>query len=176
MNPTLQAQFNDIESSRKALFSYLAKYPDEVLNKQPAPGSWSAVQVIEHLLSSEEASLKYLQKKTLDTSKAQKAGLAGKWRLLKTKLVFAVPLKFKAPEALAPDNAFVKLADLEQRYNNVRSATIQLLGKLSDSELEKELWKNIISGKMNVYQMLEFFGFHFDRHRAQIERAVKQVQ
>ncbi len=176
MSTRLNTQFNELEKSRKALFDSLQKYPDEVLNKQPAPGKWSVVQVMEHLMASEGASLQYLKKKTLDTSRAQPAGFKGQWRLFITKLIFYSPASFGAPSALEPPATFIPLKQVEADWAKLRGDTFQLLSKLSETELKKELWKHIISGKMNIYQMLEFFGIHFKRHQKQIERTLKQVQ
>lgn len=176
MSAKLKSQFDALETSRKALFDSLKKYPDELLNKNPAPDKWSAVQVIEHLLASETASLNYLKKKTLDTSKSKHAGLTGKRRLFVAKLFFYAPLSFKAPSALEPSANFATLAELDTQWIKVRNETYTLISKLSDEELEKDLWRHLIAGKMNIYQMLDFFGIHFNRHRKQIERTLEMVK
>jgi uncharacterized damage-inducible protein DinB len=176
MNARLQTQFDALEKSRKALFDELKDYPDELLNKKPAADKWSAAQVLEHLVASETASLNYLQKKTLDTSRSKHAGFSGKRRLLVTKLVFYWPLSFKAPPALEPSTSFATLKELQLRWDKVRNETLGILSKLSNQELEKDLWRHLIAGKMNIYQMLEFFGIHFNRHRKQIEQALSVVK
>ena len=175
MNAKLQAQFNGLEKSRKDLFNDLRSYDDEVFNKKPSPKAWSIAQVIEHLVIAEEASLKYLQKKTLDTSKVPVAGLGSKWRFMLTNTVFVLNISFKAPPVMSPPESFVTTRQLEQRWAKVRADTFELLNKLPEEDLKKEIWKHVISGKMNIYQMYSFFNIHFNRHRKQVYRTVAEV-
>ena len=172
MATKFETRFNDIETSRKNLLAELKQYPDDLLNKKPSDKAWSPIQVMEHLMISEEASLKYLQKKTLDTSKSHNAGLKGKWRLFITKAMFGTPFTFKAPTLLNPTNKYATLAEVETSWNKIRSDLFQLLNKLPAKELEKDIWKHAIAGKMNIYHMVEFIDFHFNRHRKQIERTI----
>ncbi len=177
MNSTFETQFEALETSRKNLFKKLAAYSNETLNRKPSPEAWSVVQVIEHLMVSEEASLKYLQKKTLDISKAQRTGFKNKWKLLLTKAVFYLPFKFKAPASMVPmpSEALATLNELDSKWAKTRADMFQLISKLQDADMEKELWKHVVSGKMNLYQMVDFFDFHFKRHLKQIERTIEQV-
>ncbi|MDB5281845.1 MAG: hypothetical protein JWO06_920 [Bacteroidota bacterium] len=175
MEKIFEAKYGVIEASRKNLLNNLKKYPDDILNKKPSPQAWSVVQVIEHLMASEELSLKYLQKKTQDTSKSKNAGLTGKWRLFITKAMFSVPVKFKSPALLNPPADFVSLNDLETKWEQIRHDLFQLLSKLPAKDLQKDIWKHAVAGKMNVFQMVEFFNFHFKRHRKQITRTIAQV-
>ena len=173
MNTKITDRTSALESKRKALFSKLTAYSDELINKKPDANSWSVAQVIEHLITAEEASLKYLQKKTLDTSKAAKAGWKSKRNLLLTKAACFMPFKFKAPpEPMKPAEVFMPLKELEVKWSGIRKSTNDILDRLSDDELGKELWKHYIAGKMNIYQMLDFFETHFDRHVQQIERTI----
>ncbi len=175
MNAKLQAAFNAIEKSRKDLFEDLMNYDDEVINKKPSPNAWSIAQVAEHLIIAEEYSLKYLQKKTQDTSKVPVAGLSSKWRFFLTNSVFVLNINFKAPEVVIPTNTFATVDQLNERWNKVRSGTFELLNKLPDADLKKEIWKHAVSGKMNVYQMVAFFNMHFNRHRKQVYRTLAEV-
>ena len=71
MNAQLEKEFTQLETERKNLFSELKNYSDDVINKKPRPEAWSVAEVIIHLITAEEMSLKYLSKKIQDTSKAQ---------------------------------------------------------------------------------------------------------
>lgn len=175
MTAELEAAYSKIESERKNLFNRLANYPDEVLNKKPAPDKWSVAEVIGHLMVAEEASLKYLQKKTQDMSKERKAGFSGWRRLATIKLVFILPIKFKAPDITNPPKEFKSLKELDEKWAADRKATYDIINRLSDADARKTIWKHTLAGKMNIYQMLDFFDFHFRRHSGQIERTLKAV-
>ena len=175
MNAKLQKQFDTLEKGRKGLFDDLKAYKDETINQKPSPDAWSIAQVIEHLIMSEELSLQYLKKKTLDTSKVPVAGLASQWRFLLTRTVFMLNIKYKAPSLIVPQSDFVSVKELDARWTRVRNDTYTLLNSLPDGDLKKEIWKHAIAGKMNIYQMLAFFNIHFSRHRKQVYRTLAQL-
>ena len=176
MNAQLEKEFLALETERKNLFADLKKYGDDILNKQPAPGKWSVAEVIAHLITAEEMSLKYLMKKAQDTSRAQPEGFKNKWRWLLVQIVFTFDIKFKAPEIVEPKLGYQSLENLEMHWNQVRTQTFSVLNGLSDEELNKELWKHAIAGKMNLHHMVQFFGVHYRRHKKQIERTLHAVQ
>ena len=175
MNAQLQKQFAGLEKSRKDLFDDLRNHDDDLVNKKPSPEAWSIVQVLEHLLKAEEQSLAYLLKKTQDTSKVPVAGLGSKWRFLLTQTVFVMNIKYKAPALVVPSNTSASIQQIEARWDKVRKETFDLLNRLPDEDLKKEIWKHAVAGKMNISQMLAFFQIHFDRHRKQVYRTLAEV-
>ena len=175
MDATLQKLFDKIENDRRTLFSELKNYSDETLNKKPSAEAWSVAEVLAHLIVVEEASLKYLNKKLLDTSKAQREGLAHKWRWFLVSAVFFFNIKFKAPKVVEPPLGHHTLAELDTQWSNTRLTLYALLDKLPEGEAHKDLWKHAIAGKLNLFKMVEFFGIHYGRHRKQIERTLNAV-
>ncbi len=175
MNAQLKKQFRQLEHERKKLFVELKNYSDDIINKKPAPDKWSVAQVIAHLITAEEMSLKYLMKKSQDTSREGKEGLKHKWRWLLVQIVFTFNIKFKAPEIVVPKSAYQSLAHLEMQWQQVREQTLNKLQELSEEQTHKTLWRHAIAGKMNLYHMVQFFGMHSRRHQKQIERTLKAV-
>jgi uncharacterized damage-inducible protein DinB len=175
MNSLLEKQFNQLEEERRQLFRELKIYDDAVINKKPAPGKWSVAEVIAHLITAEEMSLQYLMKKTQDTSRAEKETFKNKWRWLLVKIVFSANIKYKAPQIVEPKSGYESLANLEMYWTKIRLQTLSVLNKLSDDELNKELWKHAIAGKMNLHHMVKFFRIHFRRHKKQIARTLAAV-
>lgn len=176
MKAQLEKRFAQLETDRKNLLNELKKYPDDVINKKPSPTAWSVAEVLAHLMTAEEYSLKYLQKKIQNTAESGNEGFKQKWRWLLVKGVFTFNIKFKAPEIVEPKIGFIPLEDLESRWADTRSETAKILNKLSDAEVNKTLWKHAIAGKMNVNHMVQFFGVHFDRHKKQIHRTLAVVK
>lgn len=176
MNARFEQAFETLEQKRKQLFAALKPYSDDLLNTKPTPEAWSVNEVVAHVLMAEEASLKYLQKKTLDTKGEKPAGFTGWRRLAMVKVLFGLPIKFKVPALVAPTKSDYRLTDLENQWAGVRHQTHVLLASLSETDLNKTIWKHAIAGKMNIYQMLDFFTIHFDRHQKQIERTLQAVQ
>ena len=176
MNTQLEKNFTELETERKNLFSDLKKYSDEIINKKPSAQAWSIAEVIAHIILAEEYSLKYLQKKTLNTAESGNEGFKQKWRWLLIQIVFAFNIKFKAPEIVEPKIPFTTLAELETRWSNNRNAIAKILNTLSDEEVNKTLWKHALAGKMNLHHMVQFFGVHYYRHKKQIERTLNAVK
>lgn len=176
MNCQLEKEFLKLEDEREKFFNELKNYDDDLLNKQPAPSKWSVAEVIAHLITAEEMSLKYLSKKIQDTSKEKPETLKSKYRWLLVQIVFTFNIKFKAPEIVEPKMGYQSLATLEAKWSDVRNQTLQVLQKLSDEEVNKTLWKHAIAGKMNLQHMVQFFGMHYNRHKKQIERTLKAVK
>ncbi len=176
MNQDLQTKFDALEKDRKKLFDSLQSLNTDELNAKPDEKSWSVATTIRHLILAEEMSLRYLSKKTVDTSKAANTGLKNVWRMLLIKGVFFFDIKFKAPAIVNPEVSAETLEQLEQSWSAIRADTYKILAKLSEADTQKELWKHALAGKLNVQQMLNFFALHASRHTAQIERTVRVVQ
>lgn len=176
MNTQLEKQFLQLEEERKNLFSELKNYSDEVINKKPSPEKWSVAEVIAHLITAEEMSLKYLSKKIQDTSKEGNETFKNKYRWLLVQIVFTFNIKFKAPEIVEPKMGYQLLTNLETKWNDVRNQTLRVLQKLSNEEVNKTLWKHALAGKMNLHHMVQFFGVHFNRHKKQIKRTLNEVK
>lgn len=176
MHAKLEKEYKQLEAERKVLFNDLKQYSDEVLNKKPKPEAWSVNEVIAHLITAEEMSLKYLQKKLQDTSKAQHEGLKHKWRWLLVQTVFTFDIKFKAPAIVEPKLGITSLKELESRWSNDRQQIFETLSKLDDDHLKKDLWKHAVAGKLNLHHMVQFFGIHFSRHKKQIARTLAAVK
>ncbi|HLP53060.1 MAG TPA: DinB family protein [Chitinophagales bacterium] len=176
MNAQIEKGFNQLEANRKALFDTLKQYPDDLLNKKPSEQAWSVAEVVDHVLTAEEYSLKYLQKKVQDVANAKPEGFKQKWRWLLIKVVFNFNIKFPAPEVVAPKAGYQTKAQMEARWNENRKQMHSILSKLNDKEINSQLWKHALAGKMNLHHMVEFLGMHFNRHRKQIDRTLAAVK
>jgi uncharacterized damage-inducible protein DinB len=172
----LQTRLSQLEADRKKLFDDLKKHSDTVLNQKPGPEAWSVAEVIAHIMTAEEYSLKYLQKKVTNMAESGNEGLKHKWRWLLVQAVFTFDIKFKSPDIVEPKIGFTSLADLDSRWSATRIETAKILNTLSDAEMNKTLWKHAVAGKMNLHHMVAFFGIHYNRHKKQIDRTLKAVQ
>ena len=174
MHPSFQPLLTSLEQERQDLHTLLQAYSDESLNQAPGPGKWSAVQVMHHLILSEELSLKYLQKKLSFNPTLEKAGWKSQMRKGLLKLYLGLPFKFKAPKGVndeaLPD--FVSLADTMARWESARNGISDFLEKAPDTYIDKELYKHPFAGKLTLSGMLEFYQHHFRRHREQIIRTL----
>ncbi len=173
MNKSVLKEWEVLENKTKNLFQNLQSVPEEKLIKQSAPGTWSPLQVVQHLMIAEELSEKYMRKKLSFNKHVPKAGFKGAARFRAMKIFNWIGFKIKAPSALAvfPDNPH--LDELKKSWALQRNSLYQYLESLPDETLQGELFKHILAGKMNARHMVGFFSMHLDRHRKQIERSMK---
>lgn len=170
----LQWRMDRLNRTRKALFDELARYEHEALNRVPAPGQWSAIQVIHHLLLAEEQSLGYLRKKLSQPSVIPRTSLLSRWRTFLLWFYLATPLKFKAPASVGdevlPESS--SLLEVEERWQLLRQNMTTFLGSLPADLLLKEVYKHPFAGRLPLTSMLDFFYWHFVRHYQQIMRTL----
>ena len=174
MHESFHSLLISLERERAELFSLLRGRSDESLNAAPGPGQWSAVQVMHHLIVSEELALSYLHKKLSYTPKLEKAGFRTWLRKAMLKFYLALPIKFKAPKVVSGEvlPEFATLAATEARWEAVRADLSAFLTKAPAEYFDKELFKHPFAGKLTLGGMLEFFLSHFRRHREQIIRGL----
>ena len=155
------------------LLLHLSKIPEEILNRCPANGGWSAAQTAWHLIMVEELSFKYVQKKLGFGGSFEKVGLDGHWRSFWLKIALYLPIKFKAP-ATSGDNLPDKssYAEISEHWKKTRETWTDFLENLPVELEDKTVYKHPRAGRLGWIQMLSFFEEHFGRHQRQIDRAL----
>lgn len=178
MNHRLHLRFEQLEHATNQLFE-AAEALGEKAHQVPAPGQWSAAQVVHHLLVSETGINQYIEKKLRNSEDLQKAGLT---HLLKSRLLrvlLRVPgFKFKAParlKELTPEQV-PALAQLRQEWDGVRRHLEQILNEYPDKLLSHAIFKHPRSGMLTIYQTLDFMVDHILHHQRQIERISNALQ
>lgn len=159
------------------LISELEKYDDSILNKKPNPESWSVLQVIHHLMLSEDYALKYVKKKLSFNPKLKNTGLQTQFRVFLWDAYLYAPFKFNAPAAINTENLpeTSSLAEIKEKYPVIRQNTTDFFETVSDELLRKEVYKHPFAGRLSLAGMLHFQAGHFKRHRSQINKILKIV-
>jgi hypothetical protein len=134
---------------------------------------WSIMNVIEHIVLSEELSINYALKKVDEWDKLSKVEFKSRIRILVLRMVLKLNLKYKAPKAARPVLSKTSLTELNNRWE---AARIQLynLSTTSPDVLNKGILKHPFVGVMNFNQMLQFFEAHFEHHILQINKLVER--
>lgn len=174
MNAKLLEKFEDAERKRNKMLDELKNYSDEILNTKPSPDSWSPIQVIHHLILSEQNTVGYLRKKSLGLAQARKTGLSAWIRINLTRLLLSMPfLKRQAPPMIAkvPDSAGFE--ESRELWQSTRDDLKILLDQLPESATERALFRHPFAGMFNLLQMLDFLTAHAMRHDRQIKRALE---
>ena len=172
MNPGLGRRLERLEASRARALSIVAAHEAAALNRPPAPGRWSALQVLHHVVESEAATLGYVRKKMLAGTSLPPAGLASRLRRAAVALVLALPVRVRAPAVAASVPDVVEPAALRARWDEVRAGWRELVAAFP-AELEGRLvFRHPFAGRMGLADTLAFLQAHLDHHVPQVERAL----
>jgi uncharacterized damage-inducible protein DinB len=174
VNSNLQKLFDLLELQRASILNEIKPLSTETLNKH-VPGKWSLNQVLAHIISSEQLSVKYLKKKIQGIDETTNTGLIEELKMLVLVVSQRLPLKFKAPKMVVENTPqYLTAAQLEQAWNQTRGELTEVLNQFKDQHLKRKIYKHPFAGKLNIQQMLHFFSEHIIHHQPQIKKLLKQ--
>lgn len=166
-------KIDKLDKHLETLLKDLEQYRDADLLKSPAPGAWSPIQVLQHLILSEAGSLKYLRKKISGgLQDIPRATWITEARMTLLRVFMALPLKIKAPRAIA-EESFPEVATLQEvaeEYRKIRQEMRDFLENLPDEAFPLEIFRHPRVGKISLEGLVTFFMLHFKRHERQIRR------
>lgn len=174
MTPSLTQHLQKMDRDLQELLDQLAPLGHDTLNRKPADGGWSALQVMHHLILAETGSLNYVKKKLSFNPNLQNAGLGGGFRQFILRFYLGLPFKFKAPKGVG-DDVLPQESDFQEtarKWQENRKDLQDYLSSLPDAYFDKDIYKHPFAGRMSLEGMVRFFDSHFERHRKQIERVV----
>ena len=140
---------------------------------QPAPDAWSLLQVIEHLVLSEQALLEGARKKLLQP--ARPVTLREKYMALMVLLVMKSGKKVRVPAAarhVTPGNQ-TPFDSVRSQWSATRDEMERFLEELPADRRTSVLFRHPVSGGMTPSQTLRFVRGHIQHHHAQIDRLVR---
>ena len=158
------------------LLAELEPLSDELLNRKPSTGGWSAVQTLHHLILTEELSMAYVKKKLSFNPELEPLGLGARWRGFLLWAYLNTPLKFKAPKNVGDENlpAYFSFADTRACWQKIRADWTDFLENMPAELAGKAIYKQPRAGRLGWAQMLAFFETHLARHSGQVRRAVQR--
>lgn len=177
MKRSTKKVLDQLDHDLRLLFKELQVYTDDQLNRSPAPDKWSVIQVMHHLMLSEQLSHRYVVKKLSFEPELKKAGIQAKGREWLVRSYLASPLKRKAPPMIARENlpAFASFWDTVKKWKTQRLELRDYLEDLDGNMMDKEIYKHPFAGRLSLPGMLRFFNAHFRRHRRQIEKITRNL-
>lgn len=169
----VQNRFNKIEEDKLQLIKELSKYSNEELNKKPADGGWSPMQVIQHLIESESGSLKYMQKKLSFNPTLETTSFVNDLKFFAFKIFFRSPIKVKAPKGVSSDlPEFSDFKTTIKTWDESRQILKKWLENTDDNLWDKCIFKHPVLGRISLNHTLGFHDEHLRRHTKQIKRAL----
>ena len=173
MRPDLGRRLDRLEASRAHALSLLGSHDVLAQNRAPAPGRWSALQVLHHVVESEAATLVYVRKKMQAGASLPPAGLASRLRRVAVQLGLALPLRLRAPAVTAVVPDVVEPDALRARWDEVRAGWRELLASFPADLERRVVFRHPFAGRMGLADTLAVLQAHLEHHVPQVRRALQ---
>ena len=180
MNHRLNLKFEQLELATERLLAAAEALGTDA-TQAPGPGQWSATQVVHHLLVIENNITSYVQKKLLAAEQLPKADIFTRVRARMVRLLLRVPgLRYKAPRGVAEltNNlaAIPELPALRTEWASIRRRMERLLSDYPSLLLPRAIFPHPRSGRLNIYQVMEFLLDHLLHHQQQLDRITQALK
>ncbi len=168
MLPRLQRAFERLERSRVKLLAPVTGWTPDQMQYRPAPNSWSAAQVIDHIARVESGLL-------AEARKNAKGPVPTREERFGNRVIFLVmwlPLRIKVPDT-ASMVLPAKVCSSEEalhKWQHARDAWQSFLEGLKPSDLKPGVFAHPRAGRMTVPDVLTFLRLHHNHHRPQLAR------
>ncbi|WP_185806812.1 DinB family protein [Bacillus sp. HMF5848] len=155
---------NLLKEARENLLESVEGVNDTVLNKKPSEDSWSIAQVLRHLIDTEAMVVTQLKKAILEESE----------KVEDKPLQAVASRKHKVKTPYDPPTDYIEKATLINNLHESRQQLLLFLDEADEQSLDNKSMKHPAFGAVNLRQMIEFIGYHEERHTDQIEE-IKQL-
>lgn len=171
------SKLNELNALIEDIFKGVENYSHEQLAAQPSENEWSILQIIEHLRVSEALSINYLNFKKTQSDTYTKTGVKEKFNVFMLKKRMESPKKIKAPEVkgLSPKPDGLVLQEVIESWRTVRSQIKAYFEETDEESFSKNMYKQPVIGRINLFQMLQFFEYHIKRHQRQIQDRISKL-
>lgn len=158
----------DLETSFQKLEQTVVQFPPQEFNKQPSDTSWSAAQIVEHLLILEKLAIQAIRGETIPSTRAadSKTSII-KWAMEdETKRV--------APQIVMPSG---NMKDKQELLQALKEAREKLKTAINDVDITEacKAFKHPALGTLTRLEWIFFTIVHTDRHRRQIDELKKST-
>jgi uncharacterized damage-inducible protein DinB len=170
--PSLVAIYDNLHKARTGLLKTADALAPGEWRTNPAPGNWSAAEVIAHLTMVERAVITGARRMVQDQAKP--VPFLRRFHL-PTRAVRYRLIRRESPIPLDP----ALLAEKEPMLaalNTVREATFAFLRETAARDLSAYRWRHPFVGSLNLYQWFALLANHEVRHTKQIQEIVKTFQ
>jgi uncharacterized damage-inducible protein DinB len=161
-------------STRSSLLKTLEKFPEGYFGTDPAEGCWSAAKTLEHIAFVEGRALGRIQSALQQPADAsRKSAMDGR----DEELVIGVTSRAQrvsAPAMLHPTGQQSR-EELLAGFDAARQATL-VFAQSTKADLRMHFAAHPLFGDLDCYQWLMLIPSHGERHRAQIEECLSQLQ
>ena len=161
--------FESLEADRTRVLAQLAEWPAGCINFRPAPGAWSAPEVLDHIVRA-ETGIAAVMRRGLGNPHAfgeeDRSKVETLYQALRSDQFFQVP----AGAATAHPDPLTTLQEVASRWQQSRTALRSFLESLTSADLDHGLFCHPFAGWMTCGEVLEHFSTHLYHHEFQLAR------
>ena len=161
--------FESIEGDRTRVLAQLGEWPEGCIAFRPAPGAWSAPEVLDHIVRSETGITAAMRRGIRNPHPLEgedRSGLDALYGALRSDRFFQVP---KGADSSYPDPR-TTLPEVASRWQQSRIDLRSFLETLTAADLGYGLFRHPSAGWMTFRDVLEHFSTHLFHHEFQLAR------
>jgi hypothetical protein len=176
MHAKFTSRFTQLQNVLAAYTEEIKNLSYEQANQTPANGGWSIAQVVFHISNAEKGVVQYLQKKLQNPQESEPAGLKSYYRATLLRYALRSKKKFRIPKALEQPQGPYPLPVLMDSWQLTRTELKNLLISINPADINKQLFKHPVVGKISLKQTLGFMTDHAQRHLEQIRKIKAELK
>ena len=168
MPPSLQTLIDDLDRERIALFEDVDALDVEALTSRPRPGTWSILEILEHLVVAEAVILQGLPAATelIDRRRSLKNRCA--FPLVMAILRLGIPVK--VPSRRMIPTGQVPLRELRERWDGHLRWIRAYTAGLDPQGEDRAVFLHPVAGPITLAQALRMDQLHLGVHARQIRK------
>ncbi len=167
---TTSSTFHALERQRAALLADVGGWPAAAVAYRPAPGAWTAAEVLDHLVRTERGILAEARR---GLAAPHRRGLRDRLGCAFLDRVFRSDRRVRVPASVAARVAPAAGADLaavRADWDAARADLAAFLGALGPGQGCGGVFRHPVAGWMGVPEVLRFFWVHAHHHTFQLAR------
>jgi hypothetical protein len=163
-----------LERQKREILDELAPFSSAQLSQRPDPGTWSALQVLDHLVKIEEGMLRGAKEQLpRHIAVSFRERLQGRMMCA----LMETPVRVKVPpgaEAVLPD-AGLDFGGIIARWDKTRDEWRAFLATFPSAHSAHGVFHHPVSGWMTLALTLKFASSHLAHHRYQLARIRRNI-
>lgn len=175
MKEKIRSVFSRLEKQRGSVLARYDGLSQQELENRPGPDQWNMLQVLRHLVTAEQQSLKLIERKMRQGETIEKTGPGSAIRHRLLKIALYLPIKFKAPKVAEVKEEAPDLNLMKNEWDSTRKQLEKLIDQSDEEMLSKAIYKHPRAGYLNFKQALEFFESHISHHQKQMDRIMRVI-
>jgi len=165
--PALQRRLDILDRSRGAFLATVSRADERQRKFRSSPGSWSMLEVTEHLVLAEEKSVLGMEKAAPPSPRVSPIAHV---RMTLVRLFLKTGFRVKVPTKRVLPTGTVPLGELEARWLEARRHLKRQLDRISDADAGVARFLHPIGGWVSAAEGVAFLAGHIDHHARQVRR------